>query len=139
MMLQTQWERTLAEIWACGEQVLGKDAMTALLLGGDASPESPRQAQKSKECASDGAKGRKRVAFKDTVPDRIPKMLHHPSALPQVPRLPDIPVEEVGRMEKTVAQLGEPQLADLRRLSDEQDRWFETKIKQLVAVWKAEV
>jgi hypothetical protein len=141
--LQTQWERVVGEIWSCGIQVLGKEEMSALLL-------TPQSVQGEDSLfvpeTGDGAPQRqepnskRRVSFKEPGQNPVlPSFLMQDSPGKQLPVCPDVSAEDLKELEKSIAKLGEPHVSKLKRLAEEQDKWVDRKVEQLVAVLQADV
>ncbi|KAF2280633.1 uncharacterized protein EI97DRAFT_3650 [Westerdykella ornata] len=147
MMLQTQWERVLGEIWNCGVQLLGNERMSELLhsekdppLHGEPSLFVPEEGDCPQPPIKEREKDKKRVSFHPCSTEPLPTFLNHPPTAARIlPHSPEAPVQEVKSLEGNIDSLGAEQMKELERLAHDQGKWFEAKIKQLVAVWKAEI
>lgn len=146
-MLQTQWERTLSEIWECGAQILGKDAMQDLLLGPRSNQKDsghdlplfvPEKGDIEGPTAPLQTKHNKSVAFEEPSRAGFPRFISDASGstVPKMAILPDVSSsQEVKELEKRINKLGTAQVAHFKKLNGDQQKWFDRRIQQLVAVW----
>lgn len=151
--LQAEWEKVVGAIWVCGEKVLGREGMETLLLSrpngkgegtqlhnnkntslfipeaGD--PESmPVSMPAQKGVASAGA---------SVMSAQLPRFIQRAiakSAKGKHPIIPRVEDQDIQELEKTIGVLGEEQIAGLRKLEREYQRWYDNKTQKVLGALK---
>ncbi|ORY12249.1 hypothetical protein BCR34DRAFT_600804 [Clohesyomyces aquaticus] len=131
--LQTEWERTVGEIWKLGVQVLGESTMSSMFIP---QPSPPRDGSSQEEglfVPEDGDKGTTRVKAKKKVSfkEPLPSFLTMPSRYKRLAALPEIPKQEAKELEGTIENLGTTQMEELKRLEKGQQAFWKRKQQQI--------
>ncbi|KAF2266642.1 hypothetical protein CC78DRAFT_122036 [Lojkania enalia] len=138
--LHAQWETVVGEIWKCGVQFLGEEKMREMLMPSTQNHTGDKEQAKELVVAGDGdqdagAKGKKKVAFRDP----LPRILTQPSAFQRsVQPLPDVPGDEVQKLEDMIDGLGAKQIEEFRKLDKEEKKWWRRKEGRIAAAFQDE-
>ncbi|KAF2117746.1 hypothetical protein BDV96DRAFT_597628 [Lophiotrema nucula] len=141
--LHGKWEVMVSEIFKLGVQALGEDKMRELLIPAR-SPVSPTPIDGAVTLVEEdgllvdeaenvgslktGGKGKKRVSFRDPLPD----MLAGPSTFRKgVASVPALPMDEVQKLERELEQFGEKKIEELKMLKKEEHKWWQKKQQRI--------
>ncbi|KAF2872508.1 hypothetical protein BDV95DRAFT_386648 [Massariosphaeria phaeospora] len=133
--LETQWEATVNEIWKVGTAVLGEDTMREMLFSAPQQPPSPGAESTLfiPEFGSDDATlvparpAKKRVSFQELGPE----LLARPSKYQPLPIAPVIVGDEIKELQGVIAALGVDQIAELKQLEAEHQKWWNKKHQEI--------
>ncbi|KAF2184412.1 hypothetical protein K469DRAFT_183593 [Zopfia rhizophila CBS 207.26] len=129
--LGARWESVVGEIWTLGCQVLGEDILSGILgiQSHTSSPSSEDEPLFVAEDKSSRPSGKKKVAFKDPLPDFLSQSSAFKSP---VPALPTLPSKEVAEFKKQLDNLGINDIDELKRLEREHRKSWEQKQRKIV-------
>lgn len=141
MELQRQWETIVGEIYKCGTEILGIEAMDQFLGEGSGDKDKefdeentlfvPEEGDEEVPAVvSEAVKPRKKVSFKDPLP-QPPRFLTQKSILPELASTPELPARDIEKMEDKVESLGAAQIDDFQKLYRDQDKWYKMKSKKI--------